>query len=90
MIVKFFATYRKIVGQGQIDIPATRDVQELLHEMTDRYPAFKDVLLNKDGTDKGEDAIILVCGRHIDHLDGVHTKLSESDYVALTPLVAGG
>ena len=35
-------------------------------------------------------AIVLVCGRHIEHLDGVRTPLSEQDYVAVTPLVAGG
>ena len=40
--------------------------------------------------DKGSDVIILVNGRHIEHLDGVATKLTEDDYVAITPLVAGG
>lgn len=47
-------------------------------------------MLNDDHTDKGRDAIVLVCGRHIEHLDGVRTPLSEQDYVAVTPLVAGG
>jgi molybdopterin converting factor small subunit len=32
----------------------------------------------------------MVNGRHIEHLDGVATTLSEQDYVAITPLVAGG
>lgn len=36
------------------------------------------------------DAIVLMRGRHIEHLDGVRTPLSEQDYVAVTPLVAGG
>ena len=76
MNVKFFATYRMIVGQGCINLPAPRDVLELL--------------LNDDHTDKGRDAIVLVCGRHNEHLDGVRTPLSEQDYVAVTPLVAGG
>ena len=90
MNVEFFATYRKIVGQGCIDIPAPADVLELLEIMEQRYPGFRGLLLNADHTDKGRDAIVLVCGRHIEHLDGVHTALSEQDYVALTPLVAGG
>ena len=30
MNVKFFATYRMIVGQGCINLPAPRDVLELL------------------------------------------------------------
>ena len=90
MLVKFFATYRKITGQGQINVPAPADVLELLRDLVRRYPDFEGLLLNDDGTDKGDDVIVLVCGRHIDHLNGVHTPLSEDDYVAITPLVAGG
>ncbi|MDO4502687.1 MAG: MoaD family protein [Coriobacteriia bacterium] len=90
MNVKFFATYRKIVGQGCIDIPAPGTVLDLLAEMERRYPAFRGQLLSADGTDKSPEAIVLVCGRHIEHLDGVRTVLTEQDYVALTPLVAGG
>ena len=46
--------------------------------------------MNDDGTDKGDDVIIMVNGRHIEHLDGMATTLTEDDYVAVTPLVAGG
>lgn len=90
MNVKFFATYRMIVGQGCINLPAPRDVLELLEILEQRYPDFQGLLLNDDHTDKGRDAIVLVCGRHIEHLDGVRTPLSEQDYVAMTPLVARG
>lgn len=90
MNVKFFATYRMIVGQGCINLPAPRDVLVLLEILEQRYPDFQGLLLNDDHTDKGRDAIVLVCGRHIEHLDGVRTPLSEQDYVAVTPLVAGG
>lgn len=90
MNVKFFATYRMIVGQGCINLPAPRDVLELLEILEQRYPDFQRLLLNDNHTDKGRDAIVLVYGRHIEHLDGVRTPLSEQDYVAVTPLVAGG
>lgn len=90
MNVKFFATYRMIAGQGCINLPAPRDVLELLEILEQRYPDFQGLLLNDDHTDKGRDAIVLVCGCHIEHLDGVRTPLSEQDYVAVTPLVAGG
>lgn len=90
MKVKFFATYRKIVGQGSIDIPAPEDVLALLHLLNQRYPAFEGILLTEDGTDKNKETIVMVCGRHIEHLDGVRTPLHEGDYVAVTPLVAGG
>ena len=90
MLVKFFATYRYITGCRSCDIPAPRDVLGLMHELASRWPEFRPLVLNEDGTDKGDDVIVLVNGRHIEHLDGVKTTLSEDDYVAVTPLVAGG
>jgi len=61
-----------------------------MEQLSERWPAFRELILNEDGTDKGDDVIIMVNGRHIEHLDGVATALSEKDYVAITPLVAGG
>ena len=90
MLVKFFATYRQISGCNQCDISGPSSVLELLEEVSRRWPAFRPLVLNEAGTEKGEDAIILVNGRHIEHLEGVRTALSEADYVAFTPLVAGG
>ena len=90
MNVNFFATYRMIAGQGCINLPAPRDVLELLEILQHRYPDFQRLLLNDDHTDKGRDAIVLVYSRHLEHLDGVRTPLSEQVYVAVTPLVAGG
>lgn len=90
MLVKFFATYRQISGCKTCDIPAPDDVLGLLRELSSRWPAFRTLVLNETGDGKGDDVIIMVNGRHIEHLDGVRTKLSEKDYVAVTPLVAGG
>ena len=90
MLVKFFATYRQIAGCKTCDIPASGDVLALMGELSARWPEFRNLILNKDGTDKGDDVIILVNGRHIEHLDGVATKLTEQDVVAVTPLIAGG
>lgn len=90
MLVKFLATYRQIAGCKSCDVPAPRDVLALMGELARRWPAFSDLIVNEDGTDKGDDVIILVNGRHIEHLDGVATRLTEDDYVVLTPLVAGG
>lgn len=90
MLVRFFATYRQITGCRSCDMPAPKDVLALMHELARRWPAFRELVLNEDGTDKGDDVIVLVNGRHIEHLDGVATALSEADRVAVTPLVAGG
>ena len=90
MLVKFFATYRQITGCKSCDVPAPGNVLTLMEELCGRWPEFRGLVLNEDGTDKGDDVIIMVNGRHIEHLDGMATKLSEDDYVAVTPLVAGG
>lgn len=90
MLVKFLATYRHIAGCKSCDVPAPANVLELMDELARRWPAFRTLILSEDGTDKGDDVIILVNGRHIEHLDGVQTKLTEQDYVVITPLVAGG
>lgn len=90
MLVKFFATYRQITGCRSCEIPAPETVLELMHELATRWPEFRPLVLNDDGTDKGDDVIVLVNGRHIEHLDGVNTPLSDADRVAVTPLVAGG
>lgn len=90
MLVKFFATYRQISGVKQLDVAAPPTVRALLEELSSRWPEFRPLFLDEAGTGLGDDVIVLVRGRHIDHLEGIDTPLSESDYVALTPLVAGG
>ena len=90
MLVKFLATYRQIAGCKSCDVPAPETVLALMNELSVHWPDFRPLILSEDGTEKGDDVIILVNGRHIEHLDGVQTKLTETDYVVITPLVAGG
>lgn len=90
MLVKFFATYRKIAGTTSIDVEAPSDVMALLRSLSERWPAFRDLFLDETGTRIGDDVIVLVNGRHIEHLDGERTALEDGDRAALTPLVAGG
>jgi len=90
MKLKFFATYRQITGCKEIDIAAPPDVRALLDVLVSRYGA---PIRKKLFTESGElshDAILLVNGRHITHLSGVNTPLSEEDTVSLFPMVAGG
>ncbi len=90
MLVKFFATYRTVTGLRRLELEAPQDVLALMHVLSDRWPEFRPLLLNEAGDGLGDDVIIMVNGRHIEHLDGMNTKLTESDSVAVTPLVAGG
>ncbi len=90
MQLKFFATYRQISGCKACTVDAPATVLDLLHQVSQRWPEFRSLVLDEQGADRGKDVIILVNGRHIEHLDGIHTKLTDEDTVVLTPVVAGG
>ena len=90
MKVKFFATYRELTGCKEINIPAPPDAQAFLDALALRYgPAMQRKLFTESG-EISQDAILLVNGRHISHLLGTRTPLSEEDVVSLFPMVAGG
>ena len=89
--LKFFATYRDITRCNEIEIPAPSDVWELLGLLGDRYGnPIKEKLFTPDGNGIGQDAIVLVNGRNVAHLDGKETPLTETDIVSIFPMVAGG
>jgi len=90
MKVKFFATYRQITRRKEEDVPAPADVMALLVNLCERYAGFRAKLLTPDGTDVGEETIILLNGKNIYHLDGKDTPLSDTDTVSVFPVVAGG
>jgi len=91
MQIRYFATYRKITGRRTEEVTAPDTMLELLHQLSEAYgDEIRSWLLSADGKEKGENAIILVNGRHIEHLDGVDTMLAANDVVSLFPLVAGG
>ena len=90
MTVKYFATYRDITRRKEEYAAAPENVLALLLRLGGRYDGFRAKLLTPDGTDVGEETIILVNGRNISHLEGVATPLNESDTVSIFPVVAGG
>jgi molybdopterin synthase sulfur carrier subunit len=91
MLVKFFATYREITKCASLTLTAPSNLLSLITELSARYgPVMRTRLLSADGQNAGADAVILVNGRHIEHLAGLKTPLCEKDVVAIFPLVAGG
>ena len=89
MRVKFFATYRQITGCKETDLKA-QSIGQLLHDVCGRWPGLRPKLLDESGTEIGPDAIVMVDGRNVVHLEGIDTPLTEENVVALFPLVAGG
>lgn len=91
MKVRFFATYRDITHASELEMPAPESVRGLLLLLAERYgPDFRNQVLSLDQTALGRNAIVLVDGRHIAHLSGIDTPLTDSDTVAIFPLIAGG
>ena len=91
MIVKFFATYRDITRCKELSMTAPTNVWALLTGLAEQYgDTIRVKLFTPDGCGIGADAIILVNGRNIEHLEGKDTALKDSDAVSIFPMVAGG
>ena len=91
MTVKFFAYLREYTKCKIVDYPYQEDVRKLTLALSETYgDRLREKLLTPDGTELGEEIIILVNGRHVEHLGGIDTKLSPTDVVSIFPVVAGG
>ena len=89
MVIKFFAFIRDYTGAKETTMVVCPDLRELLEKLCSRYGTKLRVRLFT-GDRLSDDIIILVNGRHINHLEGLDTKLEESDQISIFPRVAGG
>lgn len=93
MTIRFFAYIRDkdYAGCKKTEWQACSDLKTLGEELSDRYgEKFRKLYFSPDGEDFGEEIIVLVNGRRAEFLDGMATKLCESDTIQLFPVVAGG
>ena len=94
MTVKFFAYFRDpgYANCKEMQWPEkASSVYELCHQIADRFgQRFREELLTPDGEKISEKAILLVNGRRVEFLDGIHTALKDTDTVFVFPVVAGG
>jgi molybdopterin synthase sulfur carrier subunit len=89
MIIKFFAFFRDYTGTKETSTAGSNTLKELLDTLCAKYgKRFTEKVFSGDKL--GDDIIILVNGRHIDHLQGLDTILSENDEISIFPKVAGG
>lgn len=91
MNVKLFATFRDIINSKEVDIPVPESltVKQLIQGLIKQFPAFESELFNENDELKPF-THIFVNGRNIIHLDGLNTKITKSDDIALIPPVGGG
>lgn len=89
MIIKFFAFFRDYTGTKETSAENCSTLKELLHKLCDRYgKRFSEKVFSGDKL--SDDVIILVNGRHIEHLQGLDTGLGNNDEISIFPKVAGG
>ncbi len=92
MKVHFFATYRQVVGDKEIDVEAVPGltVQALAGELLKRYPALRHEWLDEQGNLLAH-IHFFVNGREAKFLpDGMQAALGESDVVKIFPPIGGG
>ncbi|WP_297522101.1 ubiquitin-like small modifier protein 1 [Thermococcus sp.] len=93
MKVRFYATFREIIGRKEIEVSGVTTVGELLDYLAEHYtPEIKKQLLEtpRVGPDKPIDGMILVNGHNVLHLRGLETELKEDDDVRIFPPAGGG
>ena len=89
--LRFFATFRKAVGQKTIDrgFDADATVGDVLGAIEAEFPELGGELLD-DGGDIQPQLTVLKNGREVVHLEGTGTDLEDGDRVSVFPPVAGG
>ena len=96
MQILYFAYLREYTGCKQEAWPPAPDVRSLLEALCAKHGApfrqkiYKPGSEGVEGSEELGDVIIMVNGRHIDHLGGLATALRDSDTVQIFPVVAGG
>jgi len=89
--VKFFAFIRDCTGCKEADIPYEEDIRSLVNALCSRYGnSLRKKLLSGDGESLSPEVIIMINGRHVEHLGGISAPLKPDDLVSIFPVVAGG
>ena len=98
MRVRFFATIRDITGCVETDFPFKETAGALARSLCEHYGEklrqffFPDESSGAVNEEKsfGPEIIVLINGRHVNHLGGVNAPLDPDDRVDIFPVVSGG
>lgn len=89
----FLGIFQRLSGKKhfklRIEEPTT--VRKIITELTKIFSnEFKQVLIDSQLDDPRPNALILVGGKEINSLDGLETKIKDSEEIVLIPMVHGG
>lgn len=88
--IKAFANFRDILGRDlEVRLEDGSTVKELLDSLCETHQRMKSAIFDESGRVR-EYVVLMKNRKDIDSLEGLKTKLSEGDEVAILPPVAGG
>ncbi len=90
MKVKFYANLRDISKVKEMSVSGPKNIKELLLFLSSEYGKEMKKKFLTENNEIHSDIIILVNGRHVDHLQWGETKLCSTDVISLFPRIAGG
>ena len=100
MRIRFFAYIRNFTGCAETDIPVQETAGALARSLCDLYGEklrqkfFPEGFISGKKTRAeekfGPEIIVLINGRHVNHLGGPAAALNPDDRVDIFPVVAGG
>lgn len=92
VVVKLRGDLREKAGTGTIKVPIDEDetVDTLLIKLSRRHPQVVETILDSTTGELLECFDILLNGRRIQQIRGIHTKLKHKDEIAISPPAAAG
>jgi molybdopterin synthase sulfur carrier subunit len=91
MTVLYLLSFQELTNCKSEQLSDAGNLFELLKILSDQYGGkFKKAVFNLEGSDLGDDVVILVNGKNVALSEGIKTTLSEEDTVAVIPMVMGG
>ena len=92
---KLYGVFRTAArtNEVQLELPLRENtVRNAITELASHpeYAGIKPFLFESETTDPRSNALIMVSGREIGTLDGLETRLKESDELSLLPIAHGG
>ncbi len=91
VVVKLHGDLQEKAGTGTIKVPIVEDetVDTLLMKLSRRHPKVVEAILDPTTGELRENFDILLNGRRIQQIRGIHTKLKHKDEIAISPPEAG-
>lgn len=92
VVIKLHGDIREKAGADTIKLPINENetVDTLLIRLSKRHPVVIEAILDPTTGELKPYFNILLNGRRIQQLRGIHTKLKDRDEIAIFPPVAGG